>query len=177
MIVVITGPLQVGKTTVCERTLALLRERGMRPAGILTTARFGPDGERTGLDVVDVATGERRVLAFYRPGGPALVDYVFDDRALRWGVSVLQRAVAEGCELLVVDELGWLELWQGEGWAWVLGPLSDPPTVPQALIVVRREVLEELAERLGRDDLTCSVVSEDNRDELPRRLADIIRPV
>ena len=63
MVVVITGPLHVGKTTVCERTLALLRPGGIEPAGILTPARFSAGGERAGLDVVDVASGTRRALA------------------------------------------------------------------------------------------------------------------
>jgi hypothetical protein len=76
-----------------------------------------------------------------------------------------------------VDELGWLELWQNGGWAWVLGPLSDPAAVPRALIVVREEVVEELMERLGRDDLIRITVNKDNRDELPRHLADTIQPL
>lgn len=173
----LTGQLQAGKTTVCELTLALLRERGMQPAGVVTVSRDAGNGERPSLDVVDVTTGERQALADYRPGSSLLGNYLFHERALRWGLAILQKAVAEKRELLVVDEVGWLELWLRDGWAWALGPLSSPAKVPRALLVVRQEVLEEMAERLGRDDLVCVTVSQDNRDDLPHRLADLICPV
>jgi nucleoside-triphosphatase len=172
MIAIVTGPLHAGKTIACERTLSLLKEQGVRPAGILTYARFDMAGERVGLDVLDVASGERRSLAVYQPGGPATIcDYIFDDEALRWGLSLLQQAVAERCDLLVVDEIGRLELHQHGGWAWALAPLANPEMVPRALLAVRMEVVEETIARLGRNDLTCITVDENNRDEVPRRLA------
>jgi len=141
----VTGEIGCGKTTVCRRTLDLLRAQGIMPGGVLSPARLDAKGTKIGIDVLDVMTGERRPLARRVPGGGETTgDYSFDERALAWANARLQAAVAAGPGLLVVDEIGPLELVRGGGLAALLKPLADPKAVPHALVIVRRACVDAL---------------------------------
>ncbi|ELZ18776.1 NTPase [Haloterrigena salina JCM 13891] len=58
----VTGPPRSGKTTALERTVSRLREDGYAVGGLSSPERREA-GRRVGFDIVDVATGERAVMA------------------------------------------------------------------------------------------------------------------
>jgi nucleoside-triphosphatase THEP1 len=114
-IVILTGAPEAGKTTTCRRLLGRARELGLDCAGILCPARV--DGRvKVGIDVVDARTEERRCLAEVDelPGRLRVGPYRFDEEAVAWGVARL--AMACPCDVLIVDEIGPLEMDRGEGW-------------------------------------------------------------
>lgn len=175
MIALVIGPARIGKTTVCDKAIEVLRGDGLKIGGVLCPARWDPSGEKTGVDVVDLLTDERRNFARLAHGEKVTVgEYVMDDSVMRWALLSIMDAVINGCQVLVVDEIGPLELYKGGGFAQVLGPLSDPARVPHAVVVVRARLLDELIARLGRDDARPFVVDEENRDDAPRLLADAL---
>jgi len=168
----VTGEIGCGKTTVCQRALDLLRARGVMPGGVLSPARLDAAGTKIGIDALDVMTGERQRLADRVPGGGETIgDYGFDERALAWANARLQAAVAAGPDLLVVDEIGPLELVHGGGFAALLEPLADLDAVPHALVIVRREYVDALERLLGRTDARRFWVDEARRDDLPVQIA------
>jgi nucleoside-triphosphatase THEP1 len=172
VLVLLTGEIGRGKTTVCRRALDLLRARGVWPSGVVTPPRLDATGTKVGIDALDVLTGEQRRLADYVPGGGTTIgDYSFDADALAWVIARLRAAVAAGPELLVVDEIGPLELVRGGGLAALLEPLADPGDVPHGLVIVRRACVEALERRLGRADVRRFWVNEANRDSLPAQVA------
>jgi nucleoside-triphosphatase THEP1 len=145
-LVVITGPSGAGKTTWCAELAAHARERGLRAAGLLSPGVFA-DGYKWAIDVVDLATGARRRLAQRRaspdPTSPTR-NWQFDDDALTWGSAIL---TAQGpCDLLIVDELGPLELLHGQGWHQAL-PLFERGAYRLACAVVRPSLLAHFTAR------------------------------
>ncbi len=162
----LTGAVGVGKTTVAGRVIELARQQGLICGGLLAPAMMAPGG-RIGIWGVDIGTGERRVLARTDGdlGGPAIGPYSFDAAALAWAVGVVQ-AARNRCDLLVVDEIGKLELWQGIGLAPVL-PWLAAGAVDRALVVVRDSLLAELQARLGSVEQVVFYVNEQNRGDLP----------
>lgn len=174
---VVTGEIGVGKTTVCRRALHLLRARGMTCCGILTPPRLDARGAKIGINALDVATGEQWELADYVPtGGETIGPYTFHQETLAWANARLEAAVAAPGragqpKLLVVDEIGPLELVRKGGFAALLEPLADPDRVPRALIVVRRQHVDDLERLLDRPDVCRFWVDEANRDALPAQLA------
>ena len=62
MLILLSGPIGAGKTTLCERAAAAARERGLRVAGVLAPA-IVEDGAKVGIEAVDLASGKRRLLA------------------------------------------------------------------------------------------------------------------
>lgn len=125
-------------------------------AGLLTLRE---DGEHR--VVVDVQTGLRRRLTLPGPPGIPVGRFFFDPEVLAWGAEVLARRVP--CDLLVVDEVGPLEL-GGGGWAVGLDVLRSGD-FRLGLAVVRPELLAEVQARLpGAQSVE---VTRENRDGLP----------
>jgi nucleoside-triphosphatase THEP1 len=199
----------VGKTTVCQAVAELARRRGYRPGGVITPALYAcPEqgrracqGIKVGFEAVDVGSGERWPLAHTDPstilrqgsgqssghgrelGGPRVGPYSFDPDGLARALEVLIRAATTGCDLLMVDEIGPLELKQGEGFAPILDLLPvEGPT--HTLIVVRPALLDQLLRHWRETSPVLSTVegfaiplkvfsvTEENRDKLPLRIVE-----
>ena len=181
----LTGRRGVGKTTVCQAVAELARRRGYRPGGVITPALYvcpeprrracPADWELTkvGFEALDVGSGQRWPLAHTDRdlGGSRVGPYSFDPTALARALKVLERAISAVCDLLMVDEIGPLELEQGEGFAPILDLLPfEGPT--HTLIVVRPALLGPLRLRLRDTESAVFSVTEENRDELPLRIVE-----
>ncbi len=114
-LIFVTGPSGAGKSTWCAGLVRRSRERGLVVRGLLSPAVFA-DGSKIGIDLVDLATGERRRLAtLRRPTSTGLLTdhWQFDADILVWGNQILRDA--HPCDLLIIDELGPLELLRNGG--------------------------------------------------------------
>jgi nucleoside-triphosphatase THEP1 len=173
----LTGPVGIGKTTVAERVAGLALRRGIVVGGLLAPAMNNRCGQKVGIWGVDLATGERRVLARTDREmiGPAVGQYAFDGQALGWALDVVDRAMGR-CDLLVVDEIGRLELQRGTGLAPVLPRLAAGAS-QRSLVLVRDFLLEQLQGYLGAVAQTVIEVQEGNRADLPPHvLEQLLRP-
>jgi nucleoside-triphosphatase THEP1 len=199
-VILLTGRRGVGKTTVCQAVADLARRRGYRPDGVITPALYAcpepfdftqdrrsrracpADWElgignweltKVGFEALDVGSGQRWPLAHTDRdlGGSRVGPYSFDPTALARALKVLERAISAVCDLLMVDEIGPLELEQGEGFAPILDLLPfEGPT--HTLIVVRPALLGPLRLRLRDTESAVFSVTEENRDELPLRIVE-----
>ena len=172
----LTGPVGVGKTTVTERVVGLARRQGLVCGGVLAPAMLNSCGQKAGIWGVELGTGERRVLARTDRdlGGPSIGPYSFEADALAWAAGAVERSIG-ACDLLVVDEIGKLELWRGIGLAPIL-PRLAAGEVERALILVRESLLSELQARLAPVDQVVFRVDEENRGELaPSVLMDLLQ--
>jgi nucleoside-triphosphatase THEP1 len=167
-IVVVTGERGVGKSTVCHRAVDLARAKEHTCGGILTLSR--PNGAR---DVLNVHTGDVRRLTLRHDTDTGVLQgrFRFDPTTLAWGDDVL--ASATECDLLVVDELGPLEIERGRGWVGALGVLRTGDFT-LALVVVRPELLVQAQLKLPASATTVFTVTHQNRDDLPDVLVTIL---
>ncbi len=168
----LTGPVGMGKTTAESRVAGLARKQGLVCGGLLAPAMLDDCGHKIGIWGADLRTGERRSLARTDRilGGPSAGPYSFDADALDWATGVIERDTGT-CDLLIVDEIGRLELVEGTGLAPVLPHLSSG-RVGLSLVLVRDSLLERLKTRLGPAELAVFAISVDNRKELPSKIAD-----
>jgi nucleoside-triphosphatase THEP1 len=169
-LVLLTGPVGVGKTTVAERVAGLALRQGLACGGLLAPAMKNACGQKAGIWGVDVATGERQVLARTDRdlGGLAIGAYSFDAGSLEWALAVVAGAI-DACDLLLVDEVGKLELWQGLGLAPIL-PRLAAGEAQRALVLVRESLLDELQGQLEGIETVVFEVQESNRNELPAQV-------
>lgn len=165
----LTGPRQVGKSTALARALAA---SGRRYAGL--ASRFSPEaGGRRFLHLLPyeaLGTGREPLLytadslcARFGERGKEPLPGGFDG----CGAALIRRALAGDCELLVLDELGYLEADAADFRAAVLEALADPRPV---LGVVR----EGLGVWAGTDLGAVIPVSRDNRDDVPAQLLALL---
>ena len=172
----LTGPVGVGKTTVAERVVGLAQRQGLVCGGVLAPAMVNSCGQKAGIWGMDISTGERRILARTDRdlGGPSIGPYSFDGSALDWAAGAVDRRMG-ACDLLVVDEIGKLELWHGIGLASCMPRLAAGDT-ERALILVRDSLLSELQVRLAPVEQVVFQVSEKNRGELaPGVLSELLQ--
>jgi nucleoside-triphosphatase THEP1 len=177
MIALVTGEIGSGKTTACLRAVDRLRGRPVACFGVLSPALLDATGAKTGIEVLDVATGERRRLAErVSGGGDTIGEFTFEAAALDWAVDRLVDAIAvvsrsQEAGLLVVDEIGPLELDHRSGFEVVLEPLADPAKIAQALIVVRHSYTAALERRINRLETRRILVNEASRESVPEQIA------
>lgn len=166
-LIILTGGRGVGKTTVCHRVVALARRRGYECRGILTVARQGV------RDVLNVHSGGRRRLTT-ASGEERVVTqgrFQFDPQTLSWGNEILSQA--RPCHLLVIDEIGPLEMERGQGWVSAFDVLQAGQYA-LALLVVRPELIVPVCDKLHRSDLDILTVTRENRDRLPMNLVETV---
>jgi nucleoside-triphosphatase THEP1 len=167
-IVILSGERGVGKTTACRETVALAQANGYTCGGILTSTQ--PDGE---LDVIDVSNSETRRLTLPPNTEPAIVQgrFRFAPETVGWGNIVL--AEATPCQLLVVDELGPLELERGGGWQKAFDVLRRG-NFALALVVIRPEMVVRAQLWLPIGATTVFTVTPENRADFPPALLEVL---
>ncbi len=95
--------------------------------------------------------------------------YTFDPAAFAWAVEAVRTALSQAPDLIIVDEIGPLELERGAGFAPLLGLLTRG-AVP-LLLVVRWSCRQALEARLGCEALAF-VVDVATRDALPEAILE-----
>jgi nucleoside-triphosphatase THEP1 len=144
----ISGERQAGKTSFCQELARMARQSGWEMGGILSPAVF-EQGVKIGILAQDVRSGETRRLASLLPQGEEDLQFsswFFDRRTLAWGNAIFETCLP--CDLLVIDEIGPLELNHQMGWTAAIPTLSIP-RYRLALVVLRPELFET-ARRLIR---------------------------
>jgi nucleoside-triphosphatase THEP1 len=148
-LVLLIGASGAGKTAACAQLVGQAEQHGRTCAGLLSPARFS-DGLKSGIDVLELRTGARRRLAeTTAPAqGPAAGRYRFHAAALAWGARRLEEIGS--CDVLIVDEIGPLELERGEGWANAIGILRAGDyrlavaTIRPTLVPALKRALDDL---------------------------------
>jgi len=115
-LILLIGDRHSGKTSTCRRLAELMRARGVSVGGIVAPAVYQA-GRCVGYDVTDLITGRATRLATVDgPGAERVGRFHFLAEGLTLGRAALERAVKLPHRLVIVDEVGPLEL-TGRGWA------------------------------------------------------------
>ena len=157
---IITGDREAGKTRFCQAVLHEARRRHLTVAGILSPAIFS-QGKKMVIEAEDPASSEKHLLATLREEVPDAITrrWKFDDNAMKWASTVIGRSTP--CDLLIIDELGPLELEHQQGWIEGIQAL-DSRMYRAALVVIRPELLT-----LGVEHWPDAEVITINRNEAP----------
>jgi len=166
MVIIVTGAIGIGKTTVCEKVVKIARSQGYSCGGISTCKIQNED-----IIIEDVQTGETKALAsisnIYQ--GPRTAKYFFNPEGFDFGIQAIDRGTAS--DILLVDELGHLEL-RGEGFAKVIEQIVGGK-VKTCILVIRKELLSAFLPQLGA---TISVFETtiNNRNQLPEEIGRML---
>jgi nucleoside-triphosphatase len=160
------GRPAVGKTTVARRLAGLLREAGVPLAGFVTEELR--EGRRRVGFAVTTFDDARAVLAHVDlPGPPRVGKYGVDLPAFE-RLALPALASAHDRAVVIVDELGKMELASEAFRAAVSELLDQPPAVVATVHVARHPFTDRLKRRPAVELMR---VTARNRDELPARLA------
>lgn len=158
----LTGRPGVGKTTVIRSVVAQLGAR----AGGFITEEVREAGRRTGFRLVAL-DGPTAILAGLNISGPYRVGRygVHLSNLEQVGVESLWRAIRHAdVSVVVIDEIGKMELFSPAFREAVLEGLMSPKTVLGTITMARSEWVDAVKARPG---VTLLEVTPDNRSTLP----------
>ena len=166
MVIIVTGKIGIGKTTVCRELAAIVRSQGYTCGGVLSYE--ASDGD---ILIEDIQTGKKETLAspsnVYQ--GPRTPKYYFNPEGIEFGIQAIEQGLSTA--ILIVDEIGHLEL-RSEGFAGVL-ELIRTNKVKDCILVIRCGLLPEFLPRLATVPLIFETTSA-NRDQLPQKIGSVL---
>ena len=164
-IILLTGPRGIGKTTACQDLAIAARSKGLSLGGVIAPACYDEEGHKIGSDIIALANDQRKHLAVIdraNPHGRTIGSYRFDENVLAWAQEQVISDLRSPLDMVIIDEIGRLEMLQNKGFAAALDILSHADT-RQALLVVRQSVLTWTQDHL-RDVATTTIhMNEANR--------------
>jgi len=138
---ILSGDREIGKTTFLKRLLQDFALRGRDIAGVVSPAVF-QEQQKIGIDLLDPRTRVQKRLADLRSveeTASVTQHWNFLPESMDWGNQLLAAAVP--CDLLIVDELGPLELKMGQGWQQGITAVSSGQ-YRLCLLVIRPSLLK-----------------------------------
>jgi nucleoside-triphosphatase THEP1 len=121
---IISGKTNSGKTGLLKDAIPLIAGAGFKCGGILAEGIFEA-GMKKGFNLVNISTGEKMLLCSdkFRANCENLGRFYFNPEAIQYGLNILQPSNLAGCNVIVIDEIGPLEI-SGYGWAPALKSFS-----------------------------------------------------
>jgi nucleoside-triphosphatase THEP1 len=160
--VILTGERGAGKTMLCLALAAL----SPRYSGLVSPSILDRAGNRVGFAARCLPTGGEWVLgrSDAELGGPRFGRFSFSSAGIARAVDCLRRILSSAPEsVVIVDEIGPLELDQGEGLAPVLPLLAG---AGHLLLVVRPSLANRVEALVPRHARRVIAVTAENRTSL-----------
>ena len=155
MRLLVTGESGSGKTSWCREYIDRRRKSGSTVGGILSPA-IEKQGQRVGSNALDLLTGQEAPFARLSHRNPLkegdkVGDYTISRDGILFACNAIERAVESTCDLVVIDEVGPLEL-QGKG----LMPAVESALASaiNVLIIVRSSLREALQKHFSDYEFT-----------------------
>ena len=142
----ITGPRGAGKTIWCTDLIGRAHARGLNVRGLISPSVFEA-GQKIGIDLKDLQTGEQRHLAYRKgaAGGDVQTqDWQLVAETLDWGNSVLERI--DTGDLFILDELGSFEFEHGMGLVEGIHIIDSLKKFP-CVVVIRQSLISVARKR------------------------------
>lgn len=166
MVIVITGAIGIGKTTLCRKVLDIARILGLTCAGILTYKTVD-----SSITIEDVKTGKKESLASTSNiySGPVTPKYFFNPEGIEFGIRAIENGISSS--ILLVDEIGRLEV-EGKGFIRVI-ELVKAGKVKNCILVIRSELLSVFLPQFGGKPFVFETTLE-NREKLPQEIGKLL---
>lgn len=169
--ILITGPPGCGKSTVIQRTIEQIPSA--RLAGFYTK-EIREQGRRTGFEMIGLRTGKPVLLASEHSESEL--------RLRRYGIElaglneIVQQELRDVSfpQLFVIDEIGKIELYS-ELFVKAVQSILDGTIPVLGTVAIRGEGL--IQEVKQRPDIDIIQVTQTNRDELPKTIANRLLPL
>lgn len=168
-VIILTGELRQGKTTFARKLVEKLAERGISLSGFLSTG-LDAAGQRKGFDLELFPSGKRMLLCRQEPkeGWTRIGRFWFDPGALATGNDILSAATSDSSGVVLVDEVGALEL-NRQGWSPGIEQLLRKPRVIPVW-VVRKKFLEPVVYRWDTGDVFIFDIGIDTVEKVVGRI-------
>ena len=169
----ITGRPGSGKTSVIEGAISILQAKGLRAGGIYCP-EIREGGIRLGFKIIDLMTGEGRILAHVdQREGPQVSKYRVNVASVdELSEAAIGRALQEA-DFVVIDEIAPMETYSEGFKRSVLDALDSPK--PLLAVIHQRTRTDFIGGVKARDDIKIFEVMPGTQTGLSSRLAEAVR--
>ena len=175
-IFILTAGVGSGKTTTAKEIIHSLQKRGVRCKGFLSVG-IEVKEVRSGFSLVDINSSESVILCntTYQEGWTPTGRYYFNPAALEFGNNLLNQANLQATDLVVIDEIGPMEL-NNHGWAESIGALCRGIPTPQ-LWIVRESLVKQVIRKWSVGDIRIFHLMQDQREAIEESINAHVYPV
>jgi iron complex transport system ATP-binding protein len=165
MVIIVSGSIGIGKTTICQKVIEIAQRQGFRCGGIITYKTENED-----IVIKDVQTGKTKIFASTSDiyDGPRTEKYSFSPEGIEFGIQAIIKGFS--ADVLVVDEIGQLEL-SGQGFARIIDWISAG-RIKNCIIVIRKALLSDFLPHLGAE-ISVFETTISNRNQLPMQIYQV----
>jgi nucleoside-triphosphatase len=165
----LTGQPGIGKTTTVEKLASYFLSHGTRIGGF-TTTEVRESGQRIGFKIADLSSGNAGWLSRKdNREGPRIGSYrVITEDLEKFGVTSLERAIADQVDLILIDEIGPMEMTSVSFRRSITRVFSaDRPTLATVKLGSRYPEVENVRESCLQYEITSA-----SRDSIYQKLVD-----
>lgn len=162
-----------GKTQVLLRVIEMLRDEELTIGGMITEPII-EGHRRVGFNVVNWMTGEKKVFAHVNFDTGVMVDkYEVDLEALdSVGVAAINKAIKDEVDLIVIDEIGKMEM-ESEKFNDAVREALDTD-IAMMMTIHKKSRNPLLQDIRRRDDIRMLEVTPINKNLLPYKISRIM---
>ena len=166
MVIIVSGDIGIGKTTVCRKLIEIVRNQGHSCGGVLTHKAADKS-----IVIESIQSGEKETLASINNVylGLRTPKYSFNPEGIDFGIQAIDKGVS--ATILIVDEIVHLEL-RGEGLVRVI-ELVRTGKVRNCILVIRKGLLSAFLPQLNTEP-TVFQTTLDNRNRLPEEIGILL---
>ncbi len=156
---IISGSVGEGKTTFIKNMLEIFKTNNISVGGILSQ-RVMINSQTTGYDIVDIENEDKEILLRHAEDDEKerIGIYSIYNKGFEFGTRVLQRCKEDEKKIIIIDEVGKLEL-GNKGWANLINELADN-SKSHLLIAVRDSLVEEVIQKWQFKECQIYKISE-----------------
>ena len=175
-IFIITAAVGSGKTTFAKEIIQSLQKQGVRCKGFLSIGTM-ENNIRSGFRLEDIHTSGSVILCktTYQEGWTPTGRYFFNPDALKFGNEILNPANLLDADLIVIDEIGPMEL-NNQGWAESIRALCQNMPTTQ-LWIVRESMVREVVRKWSVGEICIFYLEQDKSEEIKERINAHVIPV
>jgi nucleoside-triphosphatase THEP1 len=172
-VIIITGDIGQGKTTYIKKIVSNLQNHNTKIAGFLSVG-IDANGERSGFRLHNIQTAEQVELCtkVHHMNWLRYGSYYFNPAGIQKGKEILNKANLEGIQLIVIDEIGPLEI-NDNGWSGSIDNLCQNTQTPQ-LWVVRKSLTDKIIKKWNIGNVYIFDISEDSVDDAENKILELI---
>ncbi len=157
---ILTGKINQGKTSLTGQIVSRLKEEGVSVKGFLTMGNTN-DSRRNAYFIKDIETGEQTELCSTLADRqkPNFGRFYFEENGFQKGCSLIEQSMAEPTDLVVIDELGPMEI-NDWGWAPAIEKVVESNSSAQ-FWVVREKLIKPMMRKWNVGDVIVFRLEED----------------
>jgi nucleoside-triphosphatase THEP1 len=173
-IIALSGISGSGKTHLCHQIHQQLSEQGVDVAGIICPPFF-ENGIKIRIMVRNLRSGREKILAGIEKKNSVVNTgkWYFSDEGWEHGLTAMQQALP--CDVLIIDEIGPIEIQRSGGWSHAFDLLRGDQ-YRKALVTIRPELLDRFSELVGGAAPVIVTAFPDSRSAALAHICRLVAP-